>query len=142
MRYEKVELISPESSKAKAPPPMETPPPPSMETSPSLPTKTSPPPKLSPMSQATLKAVKERNKKRSRKRTPGAVELHYDNTYARYQWLLSGWIAEERFVPTGRGGIGRIYKSYYDPTGMRYCTKRDVLYANAWEKTKNIIFID
>ncbi|GMI72567.1 hypothetical protein HRI_000926000 [Hibiscus trionum] len=119
MRYEKVELISPPgSSKTMAPLPVQ----------------------LSPAAQATLKVVKEQTKRRDHRRTRGVTVRHYDRTFAGYDWLMRGWLAEERFVPTGRGGAGRIYKYYYDPTGMMYYTKRDAMYA--WERINNVICID
>ncbi|MBA0811395.1 hypothetical protein Gohar_003296, partial [Gossypium harknessii] len=61
---------------------------------------------------------------------------YFDNTDAPYDWLLPGWIVEERFVPSGYRGRGRIYKMmmmmivmmmvqyYYDPVGHSYRTKR------------------
>ncbi|GMJ14443.1 hypothetical protein like AT5G13825 [Hibiscus trionum] len=113
MKHEKVELISPESSSSKL---------------------KAPPQKWSPATLATLKAVKERTRKRDNKRTPNVVVKYYDNTYTSYDWLVSGWIVEERFVPTGRKGTGRTYKYYYDPTGRMYYTKRDVLFA--WKISK------
>ncbi|KAL4368592.1 hypothetical protein GQ457_05G032250 [Hibiscus cannabinus] len=118
MKYEKVELISPVSSSNKPKPP---------------------PKKLSPAAQATLKVVKERAQKRVSRRTPDVAVNYFDNTCDRYNWLLHDWIAEERFVPTGHRGAGRIYKYYYDPTGMMYYTKRDVFFA--WSRS-NIIYID
>ncbi|KAK8487210.1 hypothetical protein V6N13_062698 [Hibiscus sabdariffa] len=92
MKYEKVELISPPgSSKSKPPVPV----------------------KLSPAAQATLKVVKEQTKRRAHRRTPGFTVRHYDNTFVGYDWLLPGWVAEERFVPTGRQGTGRTYKGLF-----------------------------
>ncbi|KAL4313016.1 hypothetical protein GQ457_01G044500 [Hibiscus cannabinus] len=102
MKYEKVELIGPSGASRS--------------------------PKLSPAAEATLKVVKEQTKKRAHRRTPGFTVRHFDNTFNGYDWLLSGWVAEERFVPTGRQGIGRIYKYYYDPTGLMYYTKREVMF--------------
>ncbi|KAK8575596.1 hypothetical protein V6N13_033167 [Hibiscus sabdariffa] len=115
---EKVELSSPVSSSSKLKPPLE---------------------KLSPTMLATLKVVKERTQKRVSRRTPNVAVKYFDTTCDRYKWLLLGWFTEQRFVLTGHRGLGRIYKYYYDPTGMMYYTKRDVLFA--WSRS-NIIYID
>ncbi|KAG8490326.1 hypothetical protein CXB51_016063 [Gossypium anomalum] len=69
----------------------------------------------------------------------GVTVQYFDNIDAPYDWLLPGWIVEERFVPFGYRGHGRIYKYYYDPVGHSYCTKRQVLFA--WEEL-NIICLD
>ncbi|KAK8350202.1 hypothetical protein V6Z12_A06G193800 [Gossypium hirsutum] len=93
----------------------------------------------SPLTLATLQVVRERAEKRG-KRTSLAVSVrHFDNTDINYDWLLPGWVAEERYVPSGRKGLGRIYKYYYDPTGHMYYSKREVLFA--WSKM-NIICLD
>ncbi|XWS65995.1 hypothetical protein CRYUN_Cryun05aG0162100 [Craigia yunnanensis] len=78
----------------------------------------------SPMTIATLQIMKERADKRSDRKKPGGIVRHFDNTEHGYGWLLPGWIAEERHVPSGR-----LYRYYYDPAGRQYRTQREVLYA-------------
>ncbi|MBA0868309.1 hypothetical protein Goshw_011487 [Gossypium schwendimanii] len=97
------------------------------------------PKERSPLTIATLRLVREKAEKRG-KRTSLAVSVrHFDNTDINYNWLLPGWVAEERYVPSGRKGLGRIYKYYYDTTGHKYYSKREVLFA--WKKM-NIICLD
>ncbi|KAG4196358.1 hypothetical protein ERO13_A06G170533v2 [Gossypium hirsutum] len=93
----------------------------------------------SPLTLAKLKVVKEKVEKRGNRMSPGVVVKYFDNTDAPYDWLLPGWVAEEHYVLSGRKGLGRIYKHYYDPTGQMYYSKREVLFA--WKKT-NIICVD
>ena len=56
----------------------------------------------SPLTIATLQIMKERADKRTDRKKPGGTVLHFDNTDHGYGWLLPGWIAEERHVPSGR----------------------------------------
>ncbi|KAK8488175.1 hypothetical protein V6N13_121960 [Hibiscus sabdariffa] len=98
----------------------------------------SPPPRfgqqLSPLTVATLQRIREReNQGKDRKKAGGSVH-YFDNTEPRYSWLLPGWVAEERIVPSGR-----LYKYYYDPSAHLYRTKYEVLYA--WE-TMGIVCLD
>ncbi|MBA0868456.1 hypothetical protein Goshw_013840, partial [Gossypium schwendimanii] len=90
----------------------------------------------SPLTLAILKAVKEQAEKRGNRISYGVIVKYFDNTDAPYDWLLPGWVAEERYVPSSRKGLGRIYKYYYDPTGHMYYSKRVVLFAR---KKMNII---
>ncbi|KAH1055375.1 hypothetical protein J1N35_033440 [Gossypium stocksii] len=102
-----------------------------------------------PLKLATLKAVKEKAERRVNKMSLGVTVQYFDNTDAPYDWLLPGWIVEERFVPSSYRGRGRIYKMmmmmmmmvqyYYDPIGHSYHTKRQDLFA--WEEL-NIICHD
>nr|KJB67645.1 hypothetical protein B456_010G201800 [Gossypium raimondii] len=66
----------------------------------------------SPLTLATLKAVKEQVEKRGSRISHGVIVKYFDNSDAPYDWLLPGWVAEERYVPSGRKGLGRIYKVY------------------------------
>ncbi|KAK5826552.1 hypothetical protein PVK06_021476 [Gossypium arboreum] len=42
----------------------------------------------------------------------GFTVQYFGNIAAPYDWLLPGWIVEERFVPFGYRGRGRIYKGF------------------------------
>ncbi|XVE52668.1 hypothetical protein DITRI_Ditri02bG0141100 [Diplodiscus trichospermus] len=81
------------------------------------------PRRRSPLTMATLQIIKNRANKRTDRRKPGSTILYYDNTDNGYGWLLPGWIAEERYMPSGR-----LYRYYYDPAGNLYRTQREVLY--------------
>ncbi|MBA0723706.1 hypothetical protein Golax_004263 [Gossypium laxum] len=63
-----------------------------------------------PLTQATLKALKEKAERRVNKVSLGVTIQYFDNTNAPYDWLLPGWIVEEHFVLSGYRGCGRIYK--------------------------------
>ncbi|TYH67873.1 hypothetical protein ES332_D06G219000v1 [Gossypium tomentosum] len=93
----------------------------------------------SPLTLATLKAVKEQVEKRGNRISHGVIVKYFDNSDAPYDWLLPGWVVEERYVPSGRKGLGRIYKYYCDPTGHMYYSKRVILFG--WKKM-NIICLD
>ncbi|KAK8517129.1 hypothetical protein V6N13_092414 [Hibiscus sabdariffa] len=153
MKYEKVELISRGPSLSKPKPPPEkvglsipdssssqpNPPPKKVELSSpvSSSSKPKPPPeKLSPMALATLKVVKERTQKRVSRRTPDVVVKYFDNTRDRYDWLLPGWIAEERFVPTGHRGAGRIYKPWPKLEQVETTAEKVGLISPGWSLSK------
>ncbi|GMI87132.1 hypothetical protein HRI_002382500 [Hibiscus trionum] len=88
----------------------------------------------SPETLATLQKIRERQRQGKDRKKPGGSERHFDNTELRYSWLLPGWVAEERIVPSGR-----LYRYYYDPIGRQYRTKYEVLYT--WERM-GIICLD
>ncbi|XVE99565.1 hypothetical protein REPUB_Repub03eG0210100 [Reevesia pubescens] len=88
-----------------------------------------PPKKRSPMTIATLQIMKYRALKRIDRKKPDTLVRYFDNTDYGYGWLLPGWIAEERYIPSGRMGAGRLYTYYYDPAGTQYRTQAQVLYA-------------
>ncbi|TYH14230.1 hypothetical protein ES288_A06G203800v1 [Gossypium darwinii] len=69
-----------------------------------------PPP--SPLTLANLKVVKEQDEKWGNRMSLSVFVKYFDNTDAPYDWLLPGWVVEERYVPSGRKGLGRIYKVY------------------------------
>ncbi|TYH00358.1 hypothetical protein ES288_A10G269600v1 [Gossypium darwinii] len=88
---------------------------------------------LSPLSKITLQNVKNRPYQKKNRKLPGGSVRYFDNSNPRYSWLLNGWLAEERRVPSGR-----LYRYFYDPVGRQYRTKTKVLCA--WEKM-GVIFI-
>ncbi|KAM7269848.1 hypothetical protein ACFE04_025345 [Oxalis oulophora] len=49
------------------------------------------------------------------------MSLILDSTTEGYDWLLPGWICEERIMKGGR-----VYPLYYDPMGKMYKTKEAV----------------
>ncbi|KAL2931512.1 Terminal nucleotidyltransferase 5C [Bienertia sinuspersici] len=59
----------------------------------------------------------------------------HDSTSSSYSWLLLGWLAEERVVPSKR-----LYKCYYDPAGRQYRAKYEVF--NQWEKVGLVVVDD
>ncbi|CAL1387340.1 unnamed protein product [Linum trigynum] len=72
--------------------------------------------------------IEENRARGGRPRVEGATSLFYDHTSSpRYNWLLPGWVVEERTMPTGR-----VYRIYYDPFGRAYATKSEVILA--WEQ--------
>ncbi|TYH51553.1 hypothetical protein ES332_D10G284100v1 [Gossypium tomentosum] len=91
------------------------------------------PKQLSPLSIITLQNIKDRPHQKGNRKLPGGTVRYFDNNEPRYGWLLNGWLAEERRVPSGR-----LYRYYYDPVGRQYRTKTKVLFA--WEKM-GVIFI-
>ncbi|KAK7381449.1 hypothetical protein VNO78_34148 [Psophocarpus tetragonolobus] len=58
----------------------------------------------------------------------------HDNASPGYQWLLPGWVAEERHMTSGR-----VYRYYYDREGRQYRSQAEVL--AAWEKI-GVVVID
>ncbi|WVZ14363.1 hypothetical protein V8G54_011929 [Vigna mungo] len=58
----------------------------------------------------------------------------HDNTSPGYQWLLPGWVAEERHMLSGR-----VYRYYYDREGRQYRSQSEVV--ALWEKF-GMILID
>ncbi|KAB2010711.1 hypothetical protein ES319_D10G260400v1 [Gossypium barbadense] len=88
---------------------------------------------LSPLSIITLQNIKNRPDQKSNRKLPGGAVRYFDNNDPRYSWLLDGWLAEERHVPSGK-----LYRYYYDLVGRQYRTKIKVLCA--WEKM-GVIFI-
>ncbi|TYI62746.1 hypothetical protein E1A91_D10G269100v1 [Gossypium mustelinum] len=88
---------------------------------------------LSPLSIITLQNIKNRPYQKSNRKLPGGAVRYFDNNDPHYSWLLDGWLAEERRVPSGR-----LYRYYYDLVGRQYRTKIKVLCA--WEKM-GVIFI-
>ncbi|KAL2950645.1 hypothetical protein AAZX31_19G001000 [Glycine max] len=64
---------------------------------------------------------------------PKLCTIH-DNTSPGYQWLLPGWVAEERHMMSGR-----VYRYYYDRQGRQYRSQSEVV--AAWEKI-GVVLID
>ncbi|TYI23903.1 hypothetical protein ES332_A06G197700v1 [Gossypium tomentosum] len=69
-------------------------------------------PPVLPLTLATLQAVKERAEKRGNRISLGVIVKYFDNIDAPYEWLLPGWIVEERFVLFDYKGCVRIYEVY------------------------------
>ncbi|XP_016755189.1 uncharacterized protein [Gossypium hirsutum] len=82
----------------------------------------------SPLTLANLKVVKEQDEKWGNRMSLSVFVKYFDNTDAPYDWLLPGWVVEERYVPSGRKGLGRIYKYHYDPTSHMYYSNHEVLF--------------
>ncbi|MFQ6647014.1 hypothetical protein Gotur_019860, partial [Gossypium turneri] len=57
---------------------------------------------LSPLSIITLRNIKDRPHQKKNRKLPGGTVRYFDNNEPRYGWLLNGWLAEERRVPSGR----------------------------------------
>ncbi|PPD78482.1 hypothetical protein GOBAR_DD24585 [Gossypium barbadense] len=57
---------------------------------------------LSPLSIITLQNIKNRPDQKSNRKLPGGAVRYFDNNDPRYSWLLDGWLAEERHVPSGK----------------------------------------
>ncbi|KDP44957.1 hypothetical protein JCGZ_01457 [Jatropha curcas] len=83
----------------------------------------------SPETMSTLSIIE--NSGRRRVKCPGSMRTIHDNTSPGYGWLLPGWLAEERIMPSGR-----IYRFYYDPSGCFYYTLNEAL-----DKLKELGFI-
>ncbi|KAH1045600.1 hypothetical protein J1N35_036384 [Gossypium stocksii] len=60
------------------------------------------PSQLSPLSIITLQNVRHRPYQKRNRKLPGSTVRYFDNKDPRYSWLLDGWLAEERRVPSGR----------------------------------------
>ncbi|XP_019452073.1 PREDICTED: uncharacterized protein LOC109354190 [Lupinus angustifolius] len=63
----------------------------------------------------------------------------YDMTSKGYEWLMPGWIAEERHSMSETMKKKRVYRYYYNPTGRYYKSKKLVL--QDWEKC-GLILLD
>ncbi|KAL4290132.1 hypothetical protein GQ457_14G023990 [Hibiscus cannabinus] len=90
--------------------------------------------RLSPLAAATLQRIKEKESRGKDRKKAGSSVEYFDNTDSYYSWLLAGWVAEERIVPSGR-----LYRYYYDPSAHMYRTKYEILYA--WE-TMGLVCLD
>ncbi|KAM1819705.1 hypothetical protein ACFX15_001261 [Malus domestica] len=92
---------------------------------------------LSPMSLATAQIVEAKVPLRARRRgaKPFTSTL-YDNTHAKYSWLLPGWIIEERVMML----TGRLYKVYYDRSGKPWTKKLEVI--ESWSRMGIILIED
>ncbi|CAL0318855.1 unnamed protein product [Lupinus luteus] len=56
-----------------------------------------------------------------------------------YEWLMPGWVAEERHSMTQTRKKIRVYRYYYNPMGRYYKSKK--LVVQEWEKC-GLILID
>ncbi|PPS11321.1 hypothetical protein GOBAR_AA09312 [Gossypium barbadense] len=65
-------------------------------------------------------AVKERAEKRGNRISLGVIVKYFDNIDAPYEWLLPGWIVEERFVLFDYKGCVRIYEDEGNNGGLIY----------------------
>ncbi|KAK8549502.1 hypothetical protein V6N13_027254 [Hibiscus sabdariffa] len=90
--------------------------------------------RLSPLAVATLQRIREKESRGKDRKKAGSSVEYFDNTDPYYSWLLAGWVAEERIVPSGR-----LYRYYYDPSAHLYRTKYEILYA--WE-TMGLVCLD
>ncbi len=54
------------------------------------------------LSVATLQILKDRAYQKSNSKLLAGIVRNFDNNNPRYSWLLAGWLAEERRVPSGR----------------------------------------
>ncbi|KAK8549500.1 hypothetical protein V6N13_027252 [Hibiscus sabdariffa] len=90
--------------------------------------------RLSPLAMATLQRIREKESRGKDRKKAGSSVEYFDNTDPYYSWLLAGWVAEERIVPSGR-----LYRYYYDPSAHLYRTKYEILYA--WE-TMGLVCLD
>ncbi|GAB4827474.1 hypothetical protein Ancab_034357 [Ancistrocladus abbreviatus] len=82
---------------------------------------------LIPLNLTTLANMEERGFGSSQRMWKGTKFSIHDYTSPGYEWLLPGWLAEERIVTNGR-----LYRYYYDPAGLQYRAKYQVL--DAWKK--------
>ncbi|KAJ9684240.1 hypothetical protein PVL29_016631 [Vitis rotundifolia] len=99
---------------------------------------------MSPSTMSTVLRVQQRH----RTLNPAITYSLHDNTSIGYEWLLPGWIAEQRTMPSGRvyrvdtdtrATENIILQYYYDPSGHLYRTKNEVLLA--WEEA-GIVVLD
>ncbi|AED91946.1 hypothetical protein AtNW77_Chr5g0097331 [Arabidopsis thaliana] len=75
------------------------------------------------------------SRRRQLNKIPNTSSTVFDNTCPRYNWLRSGWIAEERLKV-----YDRLYRYFYDPLGQMYHTRGEVdqIYADI-EKSRAIV---
>ncbi|KAE9604916.1 hypothetical protein Lal_00036848 [Lupinus albus] len=63
----------------------------------------------------------------------------YDMNSKGYEWLMPGWVAEERHSQSETNKKKRVYRYYYNPMGRYYKSRKLVL--EEWEKY-GLILID
>ncbi|KAK7271730.1 hypothetical protein RJT34_27868 [Clitoria ternatea] len=85
----------------------------------------------SEITKETITKIKRNRYLRGSGNEPTLCTIH-DKTSPGYEWLLPGWVAEERHMTSGR-----VYRYYYDPEGHLYKTRSEVL--AAWEKTGMVV---
>ncbi|CAN6703499.1 unnamed protein product [Malus baccata var. baccata] len=66
----------------------------------------------------TCYALRRRARKTKGRRR---ISVYYDRFSAGHEWLLDGWVAENRTTPSGQHWL------YYDPLGKQYKSKKEVL---------------
>ncbi|KAM7263414.1 hypothetical protein ACFE04_001097 [Oxalis oulophora] len=81
-------------------------------------------PSRSPATQETFQIIKEKYERKKYNPNISRIVIR-DNTELRYNWLLPGWVCEERTVDKGRP---RVYRYYYDPAGNQYDTCTEDLF--------------
>ncbi|KAK0584146.1 hypothetical protein LWI29_008314 [Acer saccharum] len=89
--------------------------------------------RLSQASRSTLAIILSR--RRATSSSIRSESIFLDNNYPNYNWLLPGWLVEERHMDTGR-----IYKYFYDPVGSLYYSRAQVL--NAWDQSGLVVLDD